>query len=88
MYLPSIDKIKYLYHHKGIKNKRKMPRIHLSCIKHCLIIIIAVDLMETAATNCSTNYTIMPFVLRVFYIKGITVKRISILWNEILTIED
>jgi hypothetical protein len=65
MYFPSIDKIKDLHHDEGIENKCKMTRVHFGLLKNRIVILIALNSIETTTTDSSPNYSIPPFKLRI-----------------------
>jgi len=64
MEFSSVDEIEYLHHHKCIEDEGKMPWILSSGFKDFLIILISGNLIETPASNKSSDDSIMPLVFR------------------------
>ncbi len=61
MNLAAVDKVEDLKHDEGVENKGKVSGIDFGLIVDRAIVGVSVDVNHSTATNCPSNYAIVPF---------------------------
>ena len=65
MELLGIDKVEDLHHDEGVEDESEVSRKDSVLAVNWSVVIFTVDEIQTAASDCTTDDAVLPFVLRV-----------------------